>query len=394
MIYLIAGAPRVGKSVVASWLAKRLGIPYVGTDDLCDRVSTSLSEEEKASKFPLPPFSGDPIENIATPDERVAFQIVSAKSLEPEIDRLISKSIEEKASLVIEGIHLLPEYVSGLLAKYGSENIRALFIGSQDIDLVADGIVKNTHPNNWMKDSDPQVIRQVAEFVVAFSGYVKKEGEGLGLTYRERTENFEKDIEDACGALCARSEKKRFSLTLCIVAMTFIVLLMSALTTTFAILEEQYSIQHRNELQFIKKRWSDGASSAIEYGYHLTPFTVLNRVTLWLGFAISTLAIIGFSALYFLRGSGSIKRRFLMSFLIALCVIPLAYTYVFPWNIYRASMEHGYWQYDEYGVQMVLLPLYCLFVLIVSSVMNGLLCAREVWQKKEASIVTFQDPSL
>jgi 2-phosphoglycerate kinase len=194
MIYIIGGAPRVGKSIVAKRLAQDTAASFVSTDDICDKLSDSLSETERAIKFPLPGFSGTASENVLTPEKRVELSIISAKSVEPEIDRIISNAITKDESLVIEGVHFLPEYVRELLSKYGSDKIQALFVGSTYVKAVVDGIMKNTSPDNWMRDSHPDVIRQVAEFVSALSRYLEKEAEKYHLAYKERTVDFERDV--------------------------------------------------------------------------------------------------------------------------------------------------------------------------------------------------------
>lgn len=193
MIYLIGGAPRVGKSTISKIIATSEHVNLVSTDTLCSRVSESLPAEERKTRFPLPGFSGTASENILTPEQRVALSIVSAQSLETEIDRLISEAVEKNKSLVIEGVHLLPAHVGLLLAQYEKDKIRAIFLGSVHVDRVVDGIMKNTSPDNWMRESDPDVIRQVAEFVVAFSHYLQTESDRHHLVYQERTEDFESD---------------------------------------------------------------------------------------------------------------------------------------------------------------------------------------------------------
>lgn len=195
MIYLIGGAPRVGKSVLAKRVADTLQIPCISTDILCSKMKKALSVEEKNGRFPLPPFSGTASENTLTPEARVELQLLSAKSLEPEMEALIAEALSEQESLVIEGVHLLPEYVRGLLTRQGATNIRALFIGQTDIDAVLEGIQKNTNPDNWMREADPAVIRQVAVFVAAFSTRIHQEAKTFDLPYHERTADFEGDMK-------------------------------------------------------------------------------------------------------------------------------------------------------------------------------------------------------
>jgi hypothetical protein len=69
-------------------------------------------------------------------------------------------------------------------------------MGSRDVELILRGISQNTSPNNWLKDSNEVVRRQVAEFVRAFSSYIFNETKRLQLPYKERSEDFQADIVD------------------------------------------------------------------------------------------------------------------------------------------------------------------------------------------------------
>ncbi|MFA4954424.1 MAG: hypothetical protein WC641_03880 [Patescibacteria group bacterium] len=195
MIYLIGGAPRVGKSIVAKKIAEGSHATFVATDDICGKAAEGLTEEERRAKFPLPGFSDTASENTLAPENRVELQIITSKSLEPELDRVISEAIVKNESLVIEGVHLLPEHVRRLMAEHGAKKFMVLFVGSNDVDRVVTGIMKNTNPHNWTRNSDPEVIRQIAEFVAAFSTHIQKEAAQNLLPYQERTEDFEADMK-------------------------------------------------------------------------------------------------------------------------------------------------------------------------------------------------------
>lgn len=206
MIYLIGGAPRVGKSIVAELVAKDRKVKVVSTDDLCARTMESMTAEDIRIKFPYPSFSGDASENKLSPKELVDLQITSAQSLEPVIDRLIAEGAKSRGSLVIEGVHLMPDHVRDLMTEHGSSAIRSVFLGSCDVARVVKGIQSNTSPKNWLKESDPEVIQQVANFVVAFSQRIQKEAERRQLSYQERTDDFEGDMRRICGQLLSDTE--------------------------------------------------------------------------------------------------------------------------------------------------------------------------------------------
>lgn len=207
MIYLIGGVPRVGKSIVARAVAERSGAQLISTDDVCGAFKATLPEAERDARFPFPGFFGDASNNVLTVEELVAAQMTSAKSLQPEIERLIAEAAQTDASVVIEGVYLLPEYVRSAIERHGPDKISALFIGSSDADLVVDGIRNNARPDNWMRETDIVVIRHVAQFIVALNARLRAEAEQNGIAYQERTTDFEGDVRRFTEAVTHQSER-------------------------------------------------------------------------------------------------------------------------------------------------------------------------------------------
>lgn len=208
MIYLIGGAPRVGKSIVSKSIARNKGIEPISTDDMQNHFSGTIPEERRRELFPLPGFSGDPSENTLTPDERVKLQDIEAESLKTEVENAIDAAINDHRDLVIEGVHLSPRIVRELIDKYGNDEIIASFVGSMDVERIMSGMGKNTNPNDWLKDANEVVRRQVAEFVAAFSKYVEEEAQKNGFLYLERTDEFESDMRRVTESLLKLGEGK------------------------------------------------------------------------------------------------------------------------------------------------------------------------------------------
>ena len=133
MIYFIGGAPRIGKSIVASELAKKINAELISTDELENKVSSSMSEDERSELFPLQGFSGDPNENSLTVSERVKLQIIGARSLENELEKIVTHALENNRSVVIEGVHILPQFIRRLTEDLGGEHFCVVFIGSENV---------------------------------------------------------------------------------------------------------------------------------------------------------------------------------------------------------------------------------------------------------------------
>jgi 2-phosphoglycerate kinase len=177
MIYLIGGAPRLGKSIIAALLAKSINAQLVSTDNL------EMIE-------PGETFSGDPKKNILTPEQRLESIKNEARQVIANIHDIIEKAGQDT---VIEGVHLFPNYIDAMIKTFG--DIKAVLIGSSK-ELILDGMKRNTSENNWTKDADPEVLNQIAEFAKAFSDYVKEESKKYNLPYVERSNDFQKDIDE------------------------------------------------------------------------------------------------------------------------------------------------------------------------------------------------------
>jgi len=63
-----------------------------------------------------------------------------------------------------------------------------------DSDMIVQGMFQDSGTSNWTKGFDIQVLRQIAAFTAVFSRYVHDEAKRRGQRYRERTDDFQKDI--------------------------------------------------------------------------------------------------------------------------------------------------------------------------------------------------------
>jgi len=190
MIYLIGGAPRTGKSTIAKQFAKFINGRFVSTDELED-------PSQDQSVF----FSDDATKNILTPKDRLESVINEANQIIHEIDGIINTAINSHEIIVVEGVHLFPAYVSDLIKKIGEKNLRAIFVGSSNIELILQGMNQNTSPNDWPKDFSQEVKRQIALFTKEFSDYIHTESKKYNLAYKERSNNFQRDTNEVIEGL-------------------------------------------------------------------------------------------------------------------------------------------------------------------------------------------------
>lgn len=184
MIYLIGGSPRVGKSIIAKQFAENIKGKFVSTDEL---DTSDISS-------PRVIFYDNPKKNIIVPSQRIEFVKNEAERIIPAIDNIISQSLENSKDTIIEGVHLFPSYVDKFIKKFGRDNLTVIFICSTNIELVIEGMVKNTGSNNWSKEFNQEVLEQIATFTKFFSDYLCQECKRYNLLYKERSNDFQKDI--------------------------------------------------------------------------------------------------------------------------------------------------------------------------------------------------------
>jgi 2-phosphoglycerate kinase len=194
MIYLIGGAPRVGKSILGKRLAAESGAFYLSVDDLRDEVKEALPEERRKEAFPWPAFAGNSLKNTTSPEERIQIQCVESASLQTEIEKRVLEATQTDRSLVIEGILLLPALIRKLEDLYPGR-VRSIVVGLHDAELFYQGVIKDADPNNWLRETERLALQQIAEFVLAFSEFLKVECAKYGITYFERTSNFNQNLD-------------------------------------------------------------------------------------------------------------------------------------------------------------------------------------------------------
>ena len=139
LIILIGGAPGVGKSNLASALAYRLGVPRIVSTDairqaLRSLISRELSPELHTSSFAAWRTELLPSETPKPRRKRVVrgFQR-QVQQLTAPLEAIISRSVEEGTSLVMEGIHLVPGFTT--LERFASATVVELVLNVSDPEL-------------------------------------------------------------------------------------------------------------------------------------------------------------------------------------------------------------------------------------------------------------------
>lgn len=196
MLYLIGGAPRVGKSVIAKQLMKETGAPWLSTDVLRSVISEVVPEESRKKLFPYAGATDDDVVFAEPIDTIVAQQFAEACSMKVGLDKFMQHQLDVHDDFILEGVHLLPEHIADFYKKHPSlkDQIKVLFIIDNNVENVLKGIQANTSHFDWLAGAKPNTYKAVAEFVAQFSNYMEKEVEKYGMLKFIKTDNFEMDV--------------------------------------------------------------------------------------------------------------------------------------------------------------------------------------------------------
>jgi hypothetical protein len=168
MIYLIGGAPRVGKSILGQRIAARLRIGWISTDLLVEMLRVNNSAEQKVE------WNADPAAITATAD-----------SFMPYLDRFMWGVNSMSESYIIEGVSFLPSHVAQLSGKYP---VSAIFLGCSTMTLEQFDRFPGCSPGySFLPDAQR---RQIVQDVPRWSEFIREEAARLGYTYIDMAGDF------------------------------------------------------------------------------------------------------------------------------------------------------------------------------------------------------------
>ena len=132
MIFLLGGAPRVGKSIIAAEIRRRYALSVVSTDTLGAVLEHVLSPETAPDLFLFARFNEMPAAErvqlmVNDPAELVDYVRRESGVVWQAVEAFKSREAEEGRDALIEGTAILPELVHRL------EELphRVVFIGNQ-----------------------------------------------------------------------------------------------------------------------------------------------------------------------------------------------------------------------------------------------------------------------
>ncbi|MDP3953213.1 MAG: hypothetical protein Q8P99_00080 [bacterium] len=200
MIYLIGGAPRSGKSMLAERLGKQLNLPYVSTDDLEEEVRDRTPEQEWHVKFPKTVirkqsgFNNDEMYLEFTIEEIVEAYIRQSEAVWDEVSKLAKKE-----DYIVEGYHIHPALVIRLREEVGVENVKSVFLTRKDTSKTVEEATKFASEEDWFtkQTKDEPTYPKMAKMISRFSQFFEKEAEINQLKIISMDNHFESGLKEA-----------------------------------------------------------------------------------------------------------------------------------------------------------------------------------------------------
>ena len=156
VIYLVGGAPRVGKSSLAQRMLAIDGIPWLPTDVSRTVVRRVVPEVDATDQ--------DPVNAAAL-----------AEVMYPHIEKAAEACAEEADRFLIERFELAPSYPARLRAALGDTEVRACFLGH--------GSFSAEDLAGYELELSPEELRKSASWIRYRSRQLAQECNVLGVPY-------------------------------------------------------------------------------------------------------------------------------------------------------------------------------------------------------------------
>jgi len=184
MLYVVSGASRSGKTLIAKEIMKRTAIPYMSLDWLVMGFTNGVPEYGIHDKL--------------WPNE-------IAEKIWPFLNAMCESMLWSEVDYILEGEAVLPKLVSELLIKHPNK-IRVCFVGYTDIsaeDKVKEVKLYSDGEGDWLTKESDEVINDHIENMIAYSKLVKNECADHSLAYIDTSSNFQESIENVVELLMA-----------------------------------------------------------------------------------------------------------------------------------------------------------------------------------------------
>ena len=181
MIYLIGGAPRVGKTVLAQQVSVLLKIGWISTDVLHELLKVCHAEDPNGK------WNADKAAISAT-----------AERFFPYLERFIWGIQSLADAYVIEGVNFLPAQVARLPAQF---QIRPIFLGCSKMTL--DRFERFPGRSKGYIGLPDEMRRQIVQDVPLWSEFIREEAGRYGYPYIGMSDDFQSRLKEAEAVLTA-----------------------------------------------------------------------------------------------------------------------------------------------------------------------------------------------
>lgn len=195
-IYLIGGAPTVGKSTIAKKLSKKFGLPWISTDQMREFMTGIVRKKDYPYLFHDQKYTAEKYLKTFTPKQIVKNQ--NNESI--DVWKGVKVFIKEDwlwESFIIEGIAILPKFVYQTFGK--NKNIRPIFLIDEDADKIKKVVYTRGLWDDAHKYSDD--VKEVEiKWALLFSHWLKKEALKYNYPVIEMSKN-KNDFKKICNTL-------------------------------------------------------------------------------------------------------------------------------------------------------------------------------------------------
>lgn len=192
MIYLISGAPRVGKSTYAKNLAQEIpNSKLFHVDDLETDLKKKTPYLLHNWYFPKDKLrketgnSNDLLYTKFSTDQIMKAYIKQGKSSHPIIKKIITEALKNKQDIIIEGHQIQPSLIYKFVKKY-PHNINYLALGNTDSLKIMKNLRQNKDYPDWVKDKtidQEKTYPLIANFIKEYSLWFKSECQKYKLDF-------------------------------------------------------------------------------------------------------------------------------------------------------------------------------------------------------------------
>ncbi|HEY6394035.1 MAG TPA: hypothetical protein VIX12_01385 [Candidatus Binataceae bacterium] len=182
MLYIVGGAPRAGKSILARQMLAEHHLPYFSVDTLMMGIAKGMPE------FGL---------RLCDP------ALKRAGPLWPIVRGMAESFVERGDDYLLEGDVILPSHIVELDSKF-SPGIRSCFIGYALIDPVKKMRAIRSYAagkTDWTQELDDADLLELIGELKGFSDYLRRECCRYRLPYFDGSARFSKALREASAHL-------------------------------------------------------------------------------------------------------------------------------------------------------------------------------------------------